>query len=216
TKDFPAFSGPAITSDEQSDGQIYLLSSIRTDLDAFSDIEANALMYDGYCLCDRFINQSAGLNAAPAGKWKFLNIRSVITDEPAKLIKHLNVASDLFFKVFRLIGLKGRILGGILILVALSILWWLLTELITYIRTTFESPSLLAGILVLGLAAWFLLKRLPKRFRAIKKLADAIRKIRTGKVMGAIYVFAIITSVGSAIAYFHLKVVNPIYLKLGK
>lgn len=216
TKDFPAFSGPAITSDEQSDGQIYLLSSIRTDLDAFSDIEANALMYDGYCLCDRFINQSAGLNAAPAGKWKFLNIRSVITDEPARLIKHLNVASDLFFKVFRLIGLKGRILGGILILVALSILWWLLTELITYIRTTFESPSLLAGILVLGLAGWFLLKRLPKRVKAIKKLADAIRKIRTGKVMGAIYVFAIITSVGSAIAYFHLKVVNPIYLKLGK
>ncbi|MGR8979147.1 MAG: patatin-like phospholipase family protein, partial [Gammaproteobacteria bacterium] len=41
---FPAFSGPADTSDNKSNGQIFLLSAIRTDLDAFSDIEAHALM----------------------------------------------------------------------------------------------------------------------------------------------------------------------------
>jgi hypothetical protein len=47
-------------------------------------------------------------------------------------------------------------------------------------------------------------------------MADTVRKIRTGKVMGAIYIFAIVTSIGSAVAYFHLKVINPMFLRLGK
>lgn len=218
TNEFPAFSGPAESSDEFSNGQIYLLSSIRTDLDAFSDIEARALMYDAYCLCDSFINHSSGLNAAPSGNWKFLQIRNEITSDPARLIKFLSVARDRFFKTYRLMGLQGRIFGGILIAAALVALWWALTYLIGITQeylTMIGSPAVFAGILILVLAAWLILKRLPKRIRMFKKLADAIRVVRTGKVLGAIYPFAIVTAIGSAITYFHLKVINPIYLRLG-
>lgn len=219
TKDFPAFSGPATTSDEKSNGQIFLLSSLRTDLDAFSDIEANALMYDAYCLCDSSINQSAGLNTAPTGKWKFLNIRNLITGEPEKLIKHLNVGEQLFFKTFRLMGLEGRILGGTLIAFALAVFWWILTYLIEFLKNYFSmisNPAVLAGMIILGLTSWFILKNLPKRIRMLQKAADTIRKIRTGNVLGSVYLFALITGIVSAIALLYLTIVNPIYLKLGK
>jgi NTE family protein len=220
TAHFPAFSTPVDSSDETSNGQVYLISAIRTDLDAFSDIEAHSLMYDGYCLADRFLNQSAGIKSPSSQPWGFLNIRAEISQNSAKLTRHLHIAGDRLFKSFRLMGQKGRIVGGILAIIALALIWWGLTAVFRANQEIFRiivmSPKTASGLLVFGLVAWFLLRRLPKRIRLLRKMADTVRKIRTGKVMGAIYIFAIVTSIGSAVAYFHLKVINPMFLRLGK
>lgn len=220
TSHFPAFSLPVDNSDDSSNGQFYLLSAIRTDLDAFSNLEANALMYDGYCLCDYFLNQSAGLTNAPSGHWTFLNIRTEITNNPSRITQHLYVAGDRLFKSFRLMGKKGRIIGGVLAAIILVILSWGIAYLLDANKEVFkamlEAPKTAASLLVFGLAGCYLLKKLPKHLRILKKLADTLRKIRTGKVWGAIYPFAIIVGIGSIIAFIHLKIVSPMFLKLGK
>jgi NTE family protein len=221
SKHFPSFSTPVDQSDGVTNGQVYLLSAVRTDLDAFSDIEANALMYDGYCLCDRFINESAGLKTAPSEKWTFLNIRKDITDNSAKLTQHLNIAGDLFFKLFRLMGMKGRIIAGILAVITLGILWFTVYFLINKYQASIiallNSPKMVASVLVFGLAGWLLFKKLPERLAFLKKLADTLRKIRTGKaILPVVYLFSILTAIPSLIAYIYLKVFNPKFLELGK
>jgi NTE family protein len=210
TSHFPAFSTPVDRSDGTSNGQVYLLSAIRTDLDAFSNIEANALMYDGYCLCDRFINQSAGLKNEPTEAWNFLSIRTEITNNSAKLTQHLDIAGDLFFKLFRLMGTKGRILAGILAVITLGVLWlsiyFLLNKYQVSIITLLNSPKMLASILVFGSAGWLLLKKLPEQLSIFKKLADILRKIRTGRaILPMVYLFSALTVVPSIIAYIYLK-----------
>ncbi|NOT13399.1 MAG: patatin family protein [Methylococcaceae bacterium] len=218
---FPAFSTPVDSSDGISNGQVYLLSAIRTDLDAFTDIEANSLMYDGYCLSDRFLNQSDGLKVAPSESWNFLNIRTKISQDSAKLTHQLQIAGDLFFKLFRLMGMNGRIIAGILALISLGIIWAVLYAILsTYqvkIITLLNSPKILTSMLVFGSAAWFLFSMLPERIGTIKKLADAIRKVRTGKaVLPLVYLVSILTVIPAIIVYIQLKIFNPKYLELGK
>ena len=221
TSHFPSFSTPVDRSDGTSNGQVYLLSAIRTDLDAFTNIEANALMYDGYCLCDRFINQSAGLKKAPSEKWSFLNIRTEITNNSAKLTQHLNIAGDLFFKLFRLMGMKGRIIAGVLAAIILCILWLALYFLINKYQASIidllNSPKMVASVLVFGSAGWLLFNNLPEQLSILKKLADTLRKIRTGKaILPVVYVFSVLTAVPAVIAYIYLKVFNPKFLEIGK
>ncbi len=218
---FPSFSAPVDRSDGVSNGQVYLISAIRTDLDAFSNIEANALMYDGYCLCDCFINQSAGLKNAPTENWNFLKIRTEITNNSAKLTQHLLIAGDLFFKLFRLMGMKGRIIAGILAAIILGILWLAVYLLINKYHASIivflSSPKMVASVLVFGLAGWLLFKKLPEQLSILKKLADTLRKIRTGKAsLPEVFLFSIFTVLPSIIAYVYLKVFNPKFLELGK
>ena len=218
---FPAFSNPVDSSDGSSNGQVYLLSAIRTNLDAFTNLEANALMYDGYCLTDRFLNQSEGLKMAPTGSWSFLRIRTEIADNTGKLTTHLHIAGDLFFKVFRLMGKKGLVIAGSLAAIVLGIAWagtyyFLKTFQVNMIMLV-NSPNLFANLIVFGIAIWFLFSKLAERIPLLKKLADAIRKFRTGKrVLPLVYFASIVTVIPSIIAYIQLKVFTPKFLDIGK
>jgi NTE family protein len=218
---FPAFSTPVDSSDGAGNGQVFLLSAIRTNLDAFTNIEAYALMYDGYCLTDRFLNQSEGLKKAPTGTWSFLSIRAEITNNPARLTHHLHIAGDLFFKVFRLMGTKGYFIAGSLAAISLGSAWagiyYFLNTFQVKIIMLLNSPKMLASLIVFGLTAWFLFSKLPERIQMLKKLADAIRKFRTGKkVLPLVYLVSIVTVIPSIIAFIQLKVFNPKFLDLGK
>ena len=223
---FPSFSLPVEYSDEKTDGEIYLLSAIRTDLDAFNDIEAHALMYDGYCLCDRFTNQSAGLNSTPNGNWSFLNIIPTINQppvdgQPKKLIHHLCVSSNLFFKAFLLMENKGKILGAILGIIILAILWTGIYQLLNLYKDTISAaisaPALIATAIIGSLVIGLLMSNLPRPVQKwVDRIADGIRAIRSGNFLGLIYPVAIIGAVGSVIAYFHLTMMNKKYLELGR
>ena len=104
---FPAIPGPVDRANSKS-GQIYRLSNVRTDLDTFTDIEAYALMYDGYCLSDANLeaaaktstNSSLGAPGTPGGAWRFFAITTVLKTDPDKLLWQLKVGASLFFKVF--------------------------------------------------------------------------------------------------------------------
>jgi NTE family protein len=218
TAHFPCFSGPNDRSDGKSNGEIYLLSALRTDLDAFSDIEACALMYDGYCLCDSKISGGAGLAGGPPSGWGFLRVRELVRNNPAKLIKHLNVGSNRAFKVFHLLGYAGLLLAVLLVLALLALVWVVagtgIYQSVLEICELLKSPGSLISVIVLGLLSW----ALPKLTHTpgLKFVLDLIRGWRSGKALGLIYPVAVLGAVGSLVAFIHTKVFDRLFLKLGK
>ena len=109
-----------------------LLANIRTDLDAFSDVEADALMLSGYrMMAEEF---QAGVTGFPVSSatvdWRFRSIEKLAASTTASrdldlLKKALDVASCQAFKALRLsTGLK--VLAGIAVLPALAAVWRLL------------------------------------------------------------------------------------------
>jgi hypothetical protein len=118
-------------------------------------------------------------------------------------------------------GTKGRIIAGILAVITLSILWltvyFLVNKYQVSIITLLNSPKMVASVLVFGSAGWLLFKKLPEQLSIFKKLADIIRKIRTGKaILPMVYLFSILTAIPSLIAYIYLRVFNPKFLEIGK
>ena len=93
---------------------LYALSHIRTDLDSFTDQEADALMYYGY----RLVSEPWPDSAARAD-WRFLRIQDLLRDEAQRqvLLKYLGVGSRQFFKVFFL----GQRLPYVIVLAALMV-----------------------------------------------------------------------------------------------
>ncbi|MGR8931448.1 MAG: patatin-like phospholipase family protein [Gammaproteobacteria bacterium] len=221
TSDFPSFSQPTDSSgyydnNQSTDGQIFLLSAIRTDLDTFADTEAKALMYDGYCLADKFLNQSAGLAAAPANDWKFLDIKALMAANQTRLSQCLAVGGDMFFKAFRLMGTKGKAWGGALVVAALLGVWWVVYQLLDayagHIQALLESPKIGASVLVIGTAAWIFLQRLPKEIQyLLKAVADAIRVVRIGNRWVVFFPVVALGALGSVVAFIQIYVVSRIY-----
>jgi hypothetical protein len=99
------------------------LAALRTDLDAFSDIEAYSLMLSGYLMTQyefaRLDDENTGgarnwggfqIEAPTDPRWKFLGLKALLA-KPAsdpdplrrELGRHLEVGAGLFFKAWRLI-----------------------------------------------------------------------------------------------------------------
>jgi predicted acylesterase/phospholipase RssA len=82
------------------------LAAIRTDLDAFSDAEADALMLSGYLMADQQFAEcihNLPTSPEPAAAWRFQAIRSIAChplEQPglSDLLHTLEVASALWFK----------------------------------------------------------------------------------------------------------------------
>src|SRR5262249_1147844 len=87
------------------------LARIRTDLDAFSDTEAYALMVSGYRMVEReFARSLPGIQAnVTHGSWSFLEVAPLVEQnsqrtgaELARMGTHLTVASSQFGKMWQM------------------------------------------------------------------------------------------------------------------
>jgi predicted acylesterase/phospholipase RssA len=99
----PGLPGPG----NRPGGLIYRISGVRTDLDAFSDLEADALMYHGYTLTHTKLmstGMSRGVAYKAAKPWRFLSIAEELAGTASldRLRRHLEVGKNQFFKPFRL------------------------------------------------------------------------------------------------------------------
>lgn len=121
------------------------LAELRTDLDSFTEVEAQSLMLSGYLMTDEhlrsldmeFKNKGSPetwggfVIEAPRGDWSFLRL-APIAAKPANssdlrrkdLERQLKVGSGLFLKAFFLVGWL-RIAGICCIIVLLALVVWL-------------------------------------------------------------------------------------------
>ncbi|MCS6787515.1 MAG: hypothetical protein NZ524_10840, partial [Thiobacillaceae bacterium] len=122
----PAFPGPV----DRPEGTIYRLSNLRTDLDAFSDAEAYALMYHAYRLLhDRLQAPAFAALCAPPPqqpRWRFHAIVPRLRDsrELAWLHRRLKIGKHLFFRAFRLRPVLSWAIALPLLGAFLGIFWW--------------------------------------------------------------------------------------------
>jgi predicted acylesterase/phospholipase RssA len=138
-----------------------LLAGIRTDLDAFSDVEAYALMTSGYRMAERFLPAVTILPARPASAvdWPFLEIEDVMTrtnvTDPSyrRLAALLESGGSVLWKAWRqspiLVRFGRAILLGLLaafIAIVAVVLWGMPSAVLV-------SRWVLIGVIVLAIAA---------------------------------------------------------------
>ncbi|MDP2433367.1 MAG: patatin-like phospholipase family protein [Pseudomonadota bacterium] len=224
-------------------GLVYRLSGIRTDLDSFSDAEAKALMYDGYCLA----HEHLGAGFAPMSNadwekdkhWGFLAIRDVLLDPKQLnwLRERLRIGSKQFFRPFRVKPVHAWAVTLALLAVLLPTLWWSICWLygpepnagecfrgfcdlgpLTLYR--FEQPIQDIDLhdvgIVLALLVTAILSRLDGVESWLKKL-DVLRKLRLPAIELPVgFLFGIAMLVVAAGIWFYRVVYDAMFLKEGR
>ncbi|MGC2221291.1 MAG: patatin-like phospholipase family protein [Methylocella sp.] len=224
TRDFPPLPGPVDSSNGKDDGHVYALSNIRTDLDAFSDMEAYSLMYDGYCLSDYFLQHdenNAGLGAEtpdgrPRAPWGFLSVRRIIKDEKETLLNHLKSGKYLFFKAFYLAPLAAFAVTLLLVAPVAALLRWnidLLHKLYAIFIDDFLYYALLA--VLIGGPIYAIVKVLDNTPMMMKAF-DFIRQYRRADNKFLTWLFFVPGLVGTAVAVIHLFIYTQIFIRAGK
>lgn len=140
---FPAAGIPDVPADVQE-----AISMVRTDLDSFSDTEAQTLMYDGYYLSSHtltpewfsdFVPDGTAPTPPPPGRWTFYPPPLTRPD----LLGHLQVAANRLFKVFRLWWTWPGVAAWLTILLLFGIAWYWIPE--TTLNEILMFPFWLAG-----------------------------------------------------------------------
>ncbi len=195
-----------------------MLAAVRTDLDAFSEAEAYALMASGYMMVGhqakrlaKELGLAAGAEAAVAPKagWKFLQVldpmqrKQGFDAEHQRLRDVLEAARSAALKVFLLS--KPLRIGAFAVLAAIAagILWWQREALVAAGGALVERPLVLAAIVLVAVALFgksVFARGLGGFWRTLVKAAIAL----------------VASVVGWVVAGLYLMVFNPWYLRLGR
>jgi hypothetical protein len=196
-----------------------LLAGIRTDLDSFSNAEADALMLSGYRMTEHYFSQVAAdfpTANGGAGNWRFLQIAPIVqaVDKSAApvedLCKTLRAGASLAWKPYRVsapLRFGGLALAGVWAAGALVYLWRLPFVGILPSEATLRSwrdasiGMVLAVAAAAGVALW-----------SLKWLLGKLR-YRPGFL-------SILSSIAlcipaHALLWLHLRLIEPAYLKSG-
>jgi hypothetical protein len=188
-----------------------LLARIRTDLDSFSDCEADALMLSGYLMTrSDFADCITGFPVKDVGpqSWRFRKIEAIATDatsgpDTALLRRALTVAEQITFKplrTFRHLNLFLTLAG----LVMLSLLLWFCSQTWGTLSATSVFP--IGRTVLLIVAAGLFLVALRWFLSAGLRYRNSFTQILVSTAMCAI---------GWAVLQIHLRLVEPIYLRYG-
>jgi NTE family protein len=190
------------------------LSYIRTDLDSFSDLEAYTLMYYGYQSSGEKFGATAPdmASAKSAPAWNFLTIDNFLTDDGQreKLLAHLKVGANPFFKVFYL----KKALPYIVVLGALAFPVGVSVYLLSLLP---PMPPMAWGLLLLLLLSILaysqnariiqLLDRIPSFRRGRRRLAKAMTPLGIPMIVGL---------VGAVVTWVHLRIFDRLFLWYGR
>lgn len=205
-------------------GMVYSLSAMRTDLDAFSDIEACTLMYQAYALAtDKLGRFCADCEPRQQNiqQWGFLEIADLIKSDPARVAKHLSVARNKFCKTYRLAPVRSW--AWLLFLLSPFIaaaVYWLGSNWTMPIKLSL--PHITVGEFF-GYAAVALIAMVPMsarvraRFKTIQWLRMLIHNRYTNaglRIMGT--GVALVAMSAWILVFIYLNIFNPVFLKVGK
>lgn len=203
------------------DAQHFLqaLKSIRTDLDAFSDIEAWSLMYHGYMISEHhlFSHQSQPAEVQPDSKpldshWQFTGICELAQDSQQRehLLRHLDVGSRQFFKVFYL----GKPLPWLIAILPTLIPIGFSLLLIYLLPPIPTSAWVVLGLIMLSAIAFVQNDRIigwidqvPALKRLRKKLVTSLEPLGITVILGM---------TGSLASWINLKIFCPLFLRYGR
>lgn len=227
----PELRGPLTRYGVRKDLQ-QLLAAVRTDLDSFSDGEANALMASGYLMTEHQFAQCRGSFPDVSeeylrrrGSWLFLDYEETLKKPGVgeRLKQLLEVSSQTVFKIWHLsrplhLGvelLKTALLGGFVWL----IFWYfknpgrIPTDLFerTLLSVTFGAAlgpyKLKVGWVMITALSLLLGKVFGDRVMKVASWPDTLRRAVTGIAAA---------TVGGALAGLHLLVFDRLYLRWGR
>lgn len=194
------------------------LQSIRTDLDAFSDIEAWSLMYHGYAVSKRHLYAGDAIGSGEVeqveldSQWNFTAIKQLAENvrERERLLRHLEVGSRQFLKVFYL----GKPLPWLIAIVPTLIPISFSILLIYFLPPIPTSAWVVLGLMLISLVAYTQnariiawLDQVESFKRARQKLAIALRPIGITMLLGM---------TGALVSQINLRVFNTLFLRYGR
>jgi len=192
------------------------LSRIRTDLDSFTEVEAYSLMLDGYQMSDYELSRAKGIldlnentPKAKDAKWNFSTVKKWIEDPDLNSTyqKHLSVAGERVFKVFRL----SKTLTIATIIISVIFLAWLVIafgkDMLNILSWFLSLESLIVLIILLILAIF------PRILRAFKLPVWLISIFE----FPVNFIFrGVLPALASLFVCLHLWIFDCLFIKLGK
>lgn len=153
------------------------ISKIRTDLDSFTDIEANSLMMEGYLISKETLNKATEIKKIqtqpplPTQPWKFLEIKELLEKPNNDYLVQLDVSRFKFFKIFHYWSELHPTLSCIIN--CLLLLLFLFLSILALYKYRFIIHFL--SFLTITLAGIYLLIRLSFKVKSLKFLRKIIQ-----------------------------------------
>lgn len=199
------------------------LSNVRTDLDSFTDVEAYALMADGYLMAQRMIDEEVRRNFDPQSvdtplaespSWDFLRIKDYLSDpqQDPRFSEQLRVSSSLLFKAWQLLPLlkwSGVVVLAAFIVVSVRYFYAHANEPIPYLSDLAERGTTFGvlGAALLALALYGASFLLPSGLRGVLSFQRLPRRLVLGA--GA-------AILGSLFVWVHLLIFERLFLWQGR
>ena len=198
------------------------ISHIRTDLDSFSDIEADTLMADGYLMSKyQFLKELEPMKEPRLepidAQWRFSYLsNAMLGNSTPELIKHLQTGKMRFLKVF---FLKPAISIALLLLLTSiigGIIWWLSGDQIhAYLNQPLESESKQDLLVYFGSIIFILILSIVlSRWEKLYILHESIRQ--PVSFIWRLIARALPPTLASVFIKLHLETFDKIFLKAGK
>ncbi len=202
---------------DDAEAFLQALREIRTDLDAFSDIEAWSLMYHGYTVSKHH------LTATPVGRqhsplqvhhheWDFSRINSMLENPEQRelLLQHLRVGSHPFLKVFYLHKVLPWAIAILPTLIPLSV-----TIFAIYLLPPIPTPAwVVIGLMALTAITYMQNARIIAWLDQVEAFKRTRKKL--AKVLEPLGITFILGMVGAVASWVNLRIFNPLFLRYGR
>jgi Predicted esterase of the alpha-beta hydrolase superfamily len=199
----------------------WALSRIRTDLDAFHDAEAYALMCNGYQIARAALPKAPGIwqrrGQVETRSWRFLQVAPLLERPTERFLELLKVGSSNIFKVWMLY--RGLALGTAAIaIVTVSALAWVYRDALQRpIVPPERIPSaseVAGGVMVIALAIYASRWKLGPSLGRWSRLLEPIQ--RPLQWLYRLVVRGVLPALAALPLALYLKFLNPLYLKAGR
>jgi predicted acylesterase/phospholipase RssA len=188
-----------------------LLAAIRTDLDSFADVEANALMTSGYRMTEHDFQHSVDLQGLASSDerqpWGFLAVEPCMNEggKPKESLKRLLAVSKYSaFKVWRL-WKPLMVTSGLLAAGLIALGYWIAATDPDWSLPAVRVRQLLVAIAMLGATA-VVTQYLGRTILGIDRWRELLYRVAAGLGMSLI---------GWLAARIHLWIFDPLFLWLG-
>ncbi|NOR69815.1 MAG: hypothetical protein GQ532_09015 [Methylomarinum sp.] len=182
------------------------LSLMRTDLDAFTEVEAYSLMLDAYQMSKDDLAKFGDAESQPEDGWRFLQIAEFMKTPLSNpdYLKQLGVSQHVFGKALQVFPW----LWIPIVLVVLAVLGYSWEP---FIKPVLNSSYTVIGIIT-AIVLWLMTILAPK----FERMMSFLSYLRPHALLVKRLLRAGLLVVGTVFVIFYLKCINPMYLAQGR